>query len=233
MTSRLLAAAGAAFVALSLAGNSLTESAVDPGADRSGAQAARDLASYADSTAAHVGIGLEILGLVAFLVFGAAAAAHLVRRAPAAAAVVASGATALAAIKLASGAPLLAGIADHDLVTDEVALALLAVNGAAFVLSWVPLAMVVAALATGLRSTGVIGRPTAVVGAILAVLGLVAALLGAGDVNSALPVPFLLSLIWVAVVSVRLAMASAPRRVILEEDAGSAPELIPSSGSSA
>jgi hypothetical protein len=223
MTRRLLAAGGAAFVALSLAGNSLTESAVDPGAERSSAQAARDLASYANSTAAQVGIGLEILGLVALVAFAAAAAARLVLGAPVAAAVVATGGTALAAIKLASGAPLLAGIADHDLVTGDVALALLAVNGAAFVLSWVPLAMVVAALAAGLRTTGAVGLPTAVTGGILAVLGLAAALLGVGDVNTAMPVPFLLSLIWITVVSVRLTMAS-PARQIPDGDPGSAPE---------
>jgi hypothetical protein len=146
------------------------------------------------------------------VLFAAAAAARLAHRAPVAAAVVATGATALAAIKLASGAPLLAGIADHELLADEVALALLAVNGAAFVLSWVPLALVVAALAIGLRSTGVIGVPTAALGGALAVLGLAAALLGASDVNTAMPVPFLLSLLWIAAVSVRLAVASPDPR---------------------
>ncbi|HWJ66974.1 MAG TPA: hypothetical protein VNT31_09880 [Nocardioides sp.] len=212
MTSRILAASGAAFVVLALAGNSLTESAVsavDPGGELDGEQAAANLAAYAGSTAARVGLGLEILGMAALAVFAAAVTTRLVGRAPAAAITAAIGAAGVLLVKLATGAPLLAGIAEHERLSDDAALALMATNGAGFVLSWVPMAVLVGALAAGLAIAGEVGRPTAVVGGVLAALGVVAALVGAGDVNgAAVPIPFLLSLLWVAVVSVRLAIGT-------------------------
>lgn len=206
MTTRPAAACGAAFVLFALAGNSLTESAVDPDAELDGPQARADLTAYADSTAVHLGIALEILGLLALAVFASFVAARTVRHAPVAAIAVAVGATSLVAIKLGSGAALLAGIAEHDLITDDVALGLVLVNGAAFVLGWLPMALLVAALAVGLRAAGVVGAPTAAAGLLLAGLGLAAALAAVRDVGSGLPVPFLLSLLWLAVVSVRLVL---------------------------
>jgi hypothetical protein len=219
MTSRLLAAGGAGFVVLTLAGNSLTESVTSAEADRSGARAADDLAAYAGSTSAHLGIGLEVLALVAFVVFAAAASSRM-RGAAVPAKLTTAGAVVLVAVKLASGAPLLAGVANHELLTDDTALALVAMNEAAFVLCWVPFAIVVGALATGLRTAGIIGLPTTVAGGLLATLVLVAALVGLGDVNAAMPIPFLLSLVWVAVLSVRLTVNGSEPRTTRSEDDG-------------
>lgn len=206
MIHRLPAACGAAFVVLTLAGNSLTESAIDPADELTAEGAVADLAAYGGSRAAHLGIALEVIGLVALAVFGVASAVRLSGRTPLVGRLVGVGAGLVVAVKLASGAPLLAGIAHHELVSDDLALGLVAMNDAAFVLCWVPVAVLVGALAAGLRSLEIVGRPTAVVGGLLAALCGAAALLGLADVGSAMPVPFLLSLLWIAVVSARLAI---------------------------
>jgi len=209
MFDRMAPACGAAFVALTLAGNSLTDSATDAGAAPSARSAADDLAAYADSGAARLGFALEVVALLALLVFAAHAAARIGERSPLASRLALVAGAVLAAVKLGSGAALLGGIAHRKVLSPDAQLALVASNDAAFVLCWVPMALLVGSLAVGLRSASVVGPPTAGVGLALAVLTLLAALTGLDDVTSAVPVPFLLSLVALAVVSVRLVLVRA------------------------
>ena len=199
-------AAAALFTVCVLAGNALTESVV--GTDDSPAGTAADLAAQAASTAVHVGLALEVVGLLLVGLFASAVTALGFRtpsaRTPAVLASVA--AAALVAIKLGSGAPYLAALSARDDLSDDVLHALVETNGAAFLLSWLPVAVLVTATALVLRRTGVAGRVLAGTGFVLGGLGLVAALVGLGDPGSAMPVPFLLSLLWLAVAGVRLAV---------------------------
>lgn len=201
---RLSAAAGAAFVVCVLAGNTLTESVV--GTDTSAAGTAADLAAQAGSTAARAGMLLELVGLVLLAVFTAALAGVGLRRSasPTLPVLVASAGVLVVGIKLALVAPYLAALFAEDL-PDAVRHALVETNGAGFVLTWLPYALLVGAAGLMLLQAGLVGRVLAGSGLVLAALGVAAALVGAIAPATAVPVPFLLSLLWTAAVSVRVA----------------------------
>ncbi|MDQ4052288.1 MAG: hypothetical protein M3237_06240 [Actinomycetota bacterium] len=205
---RVRSGAGLAFVALTLAGNSLTESAVDPEAELTGEVALSQLAAKAGSTLAQVGLVLELVGFVALAVFVAQIVADGVRRSrPAVSAVLAAIAvTVMLAVKLGSGAPYVAGLAHHELISEDTALTLTVINGAGFVLCWLPFAVFVLAAAWSLRAAGDLGRLGLGTAVAIGGLGVLAGLVGALDTADANPVPFLLGCLWTAVVSVRLSV---------------------------
>lgn len=206
ITERALALCGAGFVVAVLAGNSLTETVAVEG---DGPEATvRELAAGTDSLAVSVGLSLEVLGLLALVLFGAAVAERGRRHAPGSPwpSLAALAAVLLVAVKLASAAPYLAARSALDTLEADTLHALVEANGAAFVLSWLPMALLVGAVAATLRRAAVVGPVAWATGLALSVLGLAAGLLGMLDPQNALPVPFLLSLLWVAVASVRLAV---------------------------
>ena len=205
--NRLAAGAGAAFVVLTFAGNSLTESVVSADAEPSGETALRALAAQAASGAARLGVAMELAGFLALAVF-AVTVTDLVRRR--AATGIASGlalvaATIMLAVKLGSGAPYVAGLTHHAALTPDTALALTATNGAAFVLCWLPFGTFVVAAAAALRRAGLVGRVTATLGVLVGALAVLSSVLGVADTTTANPMPFLLACVWTLVVSVRLA----------------------------
>lgn len=207
---RACAATGFAFVVLTFAGNSLTESVINPSAELSGQQALEDFAITASSTVAQVGLMMELLGFVALTVF-VGFIVDTVRRRGAhsmAGVVAAVSATIMLAVKLGSGASYLAGLTYHSALTPDTALALTLTNDAAFVISWLPFAVFVLAAALALHTAGAIGRFGAGAGLVIGALGIPATLAGVTDTASALPVPFLLGCLWTAVVSVKAAFAS-------------------------
>jgi hypothetical protein len=213
---RLAAATGPAFVVLVLAGNSLTESVPAPLAGRSPDQAALDgLAAKAGNATVQLGAVVEVLAFCCFLVFAAYLADLLRRRGGLrlAGIVAVIAAVLMVAVKLGSAAPYLAGLAHHDDLSDDTALALVASNGAAFVLCWLPFALFVWTAAVALRGAGLLGPVGYWAGVLLGVLGVAAMLAGMADVNAANPVPFLLGLLWVLAVGVRLAVAE-PRTTV-------------------
>ena len=206
---RLGAATGAAFVALLLVGNALSIAGTGPSSHPTGEQVLKDTAHQASSTGATVGIVLEFVGLAAFIAFLGFLADVLLRRTgegqpgmSGRVAVVAGIAT--LAVKLGGAAPFLTLLLDRRQLSPQLALILNDMNGAAFVLSWLPFAVFVGAAATALRQTGLVGRPTAYVGHVLGIAGLALALVGVTDPINATPVAFLLGLVWLLVVSVRL-----------------------------
>lgn len=117
-------------------------------------------------------------------------------------------ATIMLAVKLASGAPHLAGLAYHGQLSADTALALTLTNGAAFVIGWLPFAVFVLAAAWALHTAGVLGRFGTWSGLVIGGLGILAALSGAADTASAMPVPFLLGCLWTAAISLKKAVAS-------------------------
>jgi predicted metal-binding membrane protein len=195
------AATGPAFVVLVLAGNSLTESLVK-------GDTLADLAAQAGSTAARAGVMMELLAFVAFALFAGYLVDALRRRDAftTAGAVAVVGIVMMLSVKLGSAAPYLVALSEHASITAEDAALLLQTNGAAFVLVWLPFSLFVGAAATALRAAALIGRPAHLVGLGLAGLGMVAALAGAPDPEAALPVPFLLSLLWTLAIGSKLAL---------------------------
>lgn len=203
-TDRLGVAAGAAFVVCILAGNSMTETVV--GTDESPAGTAADLVAQGASGVARGGYALELVGLLLLVWFAASVAVLGWRRGgPATLPVlVAAAGVLVTGVKLASAAPFLAALAADEL-SDEVRHALVETNGAAFVLTWLPYAVLVGSTAVLLLRAGLVGRVLAGSGLALAGLGLVAALAGFTSPATAVPVPFLLSLLWTLAVSLRVA----------------------------
>lgn len=194
------AASGAAAVVLMLAGNSVFAGA---GEDPTGEQAITAF-SAAEAGARTLGIALELAGFVAFAFFVAFLYRHLHAAGGAEswrATVALIGGTLFLAVKVASGAPLVALTASGADLGPELALALVALNDGAFVMGW--LALGVFLLGAGAAAFPKRSLPTAVSVAGMVIGGAAvaaAATLGAGPGI----LTFLLSLVWIVVTSVIL-----------------------------
>lgn len=212
---RLMTASGAAFVAAILVGNGLTEDGTEPQGD---AELLADLARRATEAGPRTGLALELVGFALFVVFLGRLGA-LTARSPGdgfGRVAVLAGAVMLG-VKLATGSAALAAVAARDEVSAAVARGLLTVGDVGFVLSMLPFAVFTAATALALQAAGLVGRPTATVGAVLGVLTLGSAVAGATDVEGAFVLPFVLSLFWLAVVSVRRTVRCEPRTALATE----------------
>jgi hypothetical protein len=181
---RFLPLAATGYVVAALVGNGLAGGETD----------VRDLAG---TPAYAVGIALEALGLVGLLLLVAWAGARL---GPFWSRVATVAGTTTLAVKLASGASLSAAV--HDGLDAGVAEALQAVNDWAFVVHWLPFGVFVLAIALGAKAAGLLRAPGAWVGAILGALMAAQALVVMGTPAAMVPLPFLLSLFWLAVVGV-------------------------------
>jgi hypothetical protein len=202
---RLTALAGTVFVAAILVGNSLTESVI--GTDVTPAGTARDLLAQGGSGIVRTGLAAELFGLLCLAVFAAGVTVLGLRGAAARTStlLVGIGAGMVVSVKLSSAAPYLAALHGADTLPDQVLHGLVETNGAAFVLTWLPFAVFVAAAARVLDRAGLIGRPLAWAGQGLGGLGVLVGLLGAVQPQYAVPVPFLLSVVWTGVVGLRVA----------------------------
>ena len=209
---RIGAATGAAFVALIMVGNQMASGGSADSAHPTGEQVLRDVAHQASSATFTAGFVLEGLGFAAFIGFLGYLADVLRRRVPgrgpggiAAGAAIVAGAVMLA-VKLGSAAPIVTLAIDHDHISPQLAQVLNDLGGVAFVISWLPFAIFVAAAATGLHRAALVGRPTAYSGLALGVAGLALSIAGVYDPLGANPLAFLLGLAWLLAVSVRLAV---------------------------
>jgi hypothetical protein len=212
---RIGAMTGVVFVALIMVGNQMASGGSADSAHPTGEQVLRDVAHQASSTTFTAGFVMEGLGFAAFIVF-LGYLADVLRRAPgggpggiAAGTAIVSGAVMLA-VKLGSAAPLGALAIDHGHISPQLAQVLNDLSGVAFVISWLPFAIFVAAAATGLHRAALVGRPTAYSGLVLGVAGLALSIAGVHDPLGANPLAFLLGLAWLLAVSVRLAVRPGP-----------------------
>jgi len=208
---RLGAVTGAAFVVLVMVGNEMVMAGSGQSAHPTGDQVLRDAAHQASSASVAAGTALEVLGFTAFLVFLGYLAEVLRRSAVGRRGSIAAGTGIVAgavmvAVKLGSAAPIMALWADHSTISPQLALVLNDLGAVAFVISWLPSAIFVAAAAAALHRAGLVGRPTAYCGFVLGAAGLVLTIIGIQDPLSANPQAFLLGLLWLLVVSVRLAI---------------------------
>jgi hypothetical protein len=200
---RPTAVAGVAFLVLLLLGNSLSLSGVDELADPTDAQLQAALLQQSTGAVNQLGVTLELLAFVALALLVGRLSALLRHTAGWGTTVAVAGATVLG-VKLASASPLLVAMSSPLSLEPALARVLVDLNDAAFVVSWLPMAVVVGAAAWGARQAGLTGRVLTGTGLALAALGLAAALLGVRDLDTAVPVPFLLSLLWLTALAVRL-----------------------------
>jgi hypothetical protein len=200
---------GAAFVVLILVGNQMATAGSAQAARPTGEQVLRDAAHQVSSASVTVGVVLEVLGFAAFLAFLGYLADVLRRTAGgrrgsiAAGAGIVSGAV-MVAVKLGSAAPVVTLWVDHGHISPQLALVLNDLSGVAFVISWLPFSIFIAAVAAALHRAGLVGRPTAYSGLVLGAAGLVLSIISVHDPINANPLAFLLGLLWLLVVSVRL-----------------------------
>lgn len=207
VAARVGGAAAVAFVALALAGNSLTGGGVAPGSPPEAY--AQEVVRRTGELAWRIGIGLELVAFVALLVFGAALGRRVRSCEPRegyAGWLVLAGSILFVAVKLASGSALYA--ADHRSGDLEPAIARLLsdLNDAAFALSFVPLAVLLAAAAVGSLAHAALPRLLGWTAAPLAVLLLVAAATG----SDAVPIPFLLTLVWLLATGITMLRRPVP-----------------------
>lgn len=200
---RATAFTGVSFLVLLLLGNSLALSGVEEVADPTDAQLQASLLQQSTGSLNSLGVALELLAFVALAVLVGRLAALLRNTAGWGTVVAVAGAT-LLGVKLASAAPLLVAMDSARSLDAGLVRALVEMNDTAFVVSWLPFAVLVGGAAWGARQAGLTGPVLFGIGMLLAALGLIAALLGVRDTESAVPVPFLLSLLWTTALAVHL-----------------------------
>jgi hypothetical protein len=203
LLDRLGAAAGGLWVVLALTGNGLTESDVAAQDTATG-----DLAQLRqlDEGAAAAGIALEVLGF-AVLAFFIARLHGVLRDAEGPRAwlptVAALAGVTMLAVKLGSGAALYAGVTLADELAPDAARLLLALNEAAFMLTFLPFGLLLVAAGLSALRSGALPRWlawAALPPGLVAVAG--STLIGADGGPGVLG--FLLGLLWVAATSVAL-----------------------------
>jgi hypothetical protein len=210
LTDRIGAACGAAYVVLITVGNAIAVSG------QSNTPTGTQVLQYADETAAstvrQIGMAMEVLGFVAFAFFLAwlvPALRSAAGRAPWLADVVLIGGLGTLAVKIGSIAPEVAVDAGRKTMDPDLAKALYDIAAGAFVISFLPFAILMLGLGASVLSSGYLGRFAGWSAVVLGVLGL--AVVVTADSVDANPMPFMLGLLWILVVSVRLAWKGARR----------------------
>ena len=202
---RIGAACGAAYIVLINVGNTMTSgTSTDP--HPSGA---KDLADFsADPTfSQNFGFALEVLGFVAFMFFlGWLVTALRDRGGPWSwlTGVAGVGGVITLAVKLGSAAPILAGEVDHHELTPSLARILADMNGASFVVTFLPYGVFMIGAAGALLAAGFIGRVLGWSGLVIGAAGVVVPLLTHLDPINTNVLPFLFGMLWTLCASVRL-----------------------------
>jgi hypothetical protein len=204
---RIGAASGLAYVVLVGVGNALDTAGSHVDDSSSAAAVLADLRDH-DSLINHVGIAMELLGFLALVGF-VAYLARVLRRAESpdgwlAGAAYTAGALTLA-VKLPSLAPMIVAYLRLDTIDAPTARLLVDLNSAAFFVSLGTTAAFVGFASLSALTSGALPRRLAAIGAVLGGLGLVTLAFG---YDGPAVLPFLLSLLWLAVVSLVLVRAT-------------------------
>lgn len=206
LADRVGAACGAAYVLLILVGSELSTS-------NSQAPHPTGATDLADFTAVPTGVEntgfiMEVAGFLAFMFF-LGWLVHALRRqggpSPWLAGVAGLGGVITLAVKLSSVMPIMAGKLDHQELTPAMARVLTDMNGAAFVVTFLPFGVFVAATGMAFLATGFLGRLAGWCGVVIGALTVLAPLVTRLDPIDTNVLPFLAALIWLLVISVRLA----------------------------
>ena len=199
---RFGAATGLFFVLATIIGNEMANSG-----DAHGDTAATALANIrrAHSLTNHLGLWLEMLGFLAFILF-ASYLYRVLRRAEgsdgwlASAALIAAAAD--LAVKLGSGASLIAANYHPDTLTPDLARTLVDLNDAAFIIAGLTMAAFALTVAASAYASRSLPRTLAWIGLVIGTLGLVTPILGFTDPSNYNPLPYLGALLWIAAVSI-------------------------------
>jgi hypothetical protein len=202
---------GAAYIVMINVGNTLQAG----GSTDSHPSGAADLAGFAGhpSLAQGVGFGLEFTGMLSFLVFLGWFGWFLrARGGPApwlgSVAGLAGGVT--IAVKLASVMPMGAGELDHGVLTPALARVLSDMNGAAFVLTFLPFGVFMLATGLAILTSRALGRVAGWTAVVIGAAGIVLTLATGVDPVTTNALPFMLGMLWVLVIGIRLGVR-APR----------------------
>lgn len=206
IADRVGAACGAAYVLLTLVGNQLASGSGGP-AHPTGA---KDLADFSrtPSIAANLGFTMELFGFLAFMFFLGWFVASLRRRGGSAewlAGVAGVAGVVTLAVKIASASPILAGELDHGQLSPTLARVLADMNGASFVVTFLPFGVFLLASGLAILGSGWLGRVSGWTAVVIGALGIVVPLLTHLSPVDTNPMPFLFGLLWLLAVSVRLA----------------------------
>jgi hypothetical protein len=203
---------GAAYVVLVMAGNTMSTD-LSPGphpAHPTGQQDIAGLRWLAGSTSGQVGVTLELLGFAALMLFTGYLCTRVRTAGWLAAAALAGGVIAIA-VKLASAAPMFAAYVLRDGISPETARVLTDMGGAAFVVVWLPTGVFVACAAGAALATRTLGRTLGWGGVIVGSGAVIVTAVTGVHVLAANALPFLLCLLWILLVSVRLAVQRTSR----------------------
>jgi hypothetical protein len=226
--ARLGAGSGIAYVGLIVAAGEVGPAAGIPATNASPHTIGSYLTHHPPTTAQWAGVYLEVLALLAFVVF-VSYLWHVLRDAERdggwLAGVALSGGLLSATIKLASLPAALAALyRAKDGISTPVATALIDMNNIAFALTWATTALMLSATAGVALRTGVLPRWLAWSATAIAV-GLLASLPFAAATE---PPTFLLALIWIIAASVVLLRRVDTQTVALPRDASAPTEMAPS-----
>jgi hypothetical protein len=204
-TQRFVAATGALYVVAVLVGNALAEPPMGDG------QSPLGHLQEGRTPTQTIGVALEVLSFAALLVF-LGYLYRVLRRAGTADAWAAgafgAGLTTVA-IKLASAAPVMVAYHRADALSPELARTLDDLSGAAFVVTGYTWGIFVALAAAAASTARVLPRWLSVAGLVIGVLTVAAGVAGVLEPRGYVPIPFLLGLGWVLVISVVLAVRGA------------------------
>lgn len=211
---RIGAGCGAAYVLLILIGNQIASgSSNDP--HPSGA---KDLADFSapPGPADRIGFTMEFLGFLAFIFFLGWLVQALRARSDAAAWL--AGAAGVAgtvtlAVKVASVMPSSAGSLDHAQLTPGLARILADMNSVAFTLTFLTFGTFLVATGAAILASGFLGRVAGWSAIGFGGVGVVLTLVTRVDPVNTNPMPFLAGLLWVLVISIRLAW-KGPRTAV-------------------
>jgi hypothetical protein len=210
---------GVAYVLLILVGNQLSTDAFPGPSDAhpSGQQDLDYLHWLAGSSSAQIGLTMELAGFAAFMLFIGYLCSRIRAAGWLATSALAGGVIAVA-VKLASGAPILASYILRDDLTPDTARALSDIGGAAFVLDWLPTGLFVACAAAAALAAGVVGRVLGWGGVAVGTVAVVGTAATGVHILGANALPFMLCLLWILAVSVRLGIRRTEPAVEATQD---------------
>jgi hypothetical protein len=214
---------GAVYVLLVMVGNMMSTDSPGPqAAHPTGQQDIASLRWLAGSTSGQVGVTLELLSFAALMLFVGYLCTRVRAAGWLATAALAGGVIAVA-VKLASAAPMFAAYVLRDGISPEMARVLTDMNSAAFVVYWLPTGVFVACAAGAALAARTLGRTLSLGGVVVGTAAVIVTAVTGVHVLTANALPFLLCLLWILLVSLRLAVQRTSRV------AEPAPDLAPAS----
>lgn len=215
---RFGAFAGSVYVVLVVVGNALSTGPTSQASHPSGPGVIANNRWLAGSISGQTGVCLELSSFAAWIVFTGYLCTRLRPAGWLATSALIGGAVSVA-VKLGSAAPLLAAYVLRNDVSPDTARALNDMNGLAFVVDWLPVGVFVACAAAAAAQLGAVGRVLGWGGVLVGTVSAVATAVTGVHVLGGNPVPFLLCLLWILLVSVRLGVQRRPQSAETSEPA--------------